>query len=95
MTVRNGVPRHTVDGAGKVELDLHLPQVLVLIRRKELRWITCGDPADRHGRPWCQLRVDVQHAIDPQFDPLAATDPGNSDAPVAMKTSSSTVAPLR
>jgi hypothetical protein len=59
--------RQAVDRPRKVELGLDSPQMIMLIRRKELRWITYGDPTDRDDRFGSQVRVDMQHAVDSQF----------------------------
>lgn len=59
--------RQAVDRPRKVELGLDSPQLIMLVRRKELRWISCGDPTDRDDRFRSQVRVDMQHAVDSQF----------------------------
>ncbi len=87
--------RYAVDRAREVERLLHLPQLLVAVRREQLGRTTCGDPADRHDRLRRQLGVDVQDAVDPQLAAPAGMGPGNIDTPVATKTSSSTLVPFR
>ena len=42
--------RQPVDRAREIELGLHLPQFLMLVRRKQLSWIPGGDPSDGNDR---------------------------------------------
>jgi hypothetical protein len=90
-----GVAGDAVDGCGEVECFLDGPDLLVLVRRVDLRWVADGDPADRDrgapgGRtvltwttPWIRISL-----------PEPAADPGNKAAPVARKQPSPTCAPL-
>jgi hypothetical protein len=67
---------------------LDFPEGFVLVGGEELSWVADGDPADRYDGAWFEAGVDLQDA------PAPASEPGNNAAPVAMKTSSSTVAPF-
>jgi hypothetical protein len=62
-----GAGRDAVHRAGEVERALHLPQLVVPVRREEPGRVSGGDPADRDDRPRRQSRIGVQHAVDPQF----------------------------
>jgi hypothetical protein len=88
-----GAARHAVHGFGKVELGLDLPQLIMLARCEELGWITSGDLTDGDDRLRRELGVTWSTLLI-RSDLLPATELGNSDAAVAMKTSSSIVAPL-
>ncbi len=68
MISRIEVPRGTpYTVPGKSRSRWICPEFFVPVGGEELGRVTDGDPADRQDRAWFQARVDVEHAVDPQF----------------------------
>ena len=103
--VELGLPAHdlghrgptvgSIDGSGEVELTLDRPDLVVPLRRQDRRGISDRDPSDRNDRARRELGVDLDDApLIRTSAPAPSTLPGNSEAPVAMNVSLSTLLPL-
>jgi hypothetical protein len=86
--------RDTVDRPGEVQGLLDAPDLLVLRRRKDVRGISDGHPADRHHRAVLEHGVDVNTPLIRTSTLCPRRAPGNTELPVARKQPSPTTAPL-
>jgi hypothetical protein len=78
----------------EVELALDSPQLVVPVGREQFRWVAGGDPPIGTTVPRARRVLTCSTEWIRNSDPEPATEPGNRQAPVATKTSSSITAPL-